>query len=252
MRENDRYAPFRPELTAQQRERIEQSEKPTKEYGRIAIEEAKKQFALLKNAEGKTVILPDEPEICLRIPGIDPKGVYSIIDMRFKQRTQRLDAVLNLREEAFRREIQDILSSEPVRECRAAVKDLAARHRVLTRAEKLCWDQDAADALHVRLRRLETDPAVEELDLVFQGLEYLVGIREGLVPEEVERLYRERLGVTFTPEQREAAQRLVQPKESRVVFADFENVLLQALFSMPENWGLTLEELEALRDDEEE
>ena len=53
-----------------------------------------------------------------------------------------------------------------------------------------------------------------------------------------------------TPEQREAAQRLIQPEESRVVFADFENVLLQALFSMPENWGLTLEELEALRDEE--
>ena len=98
MNQNDRYAPFRPELTAEQRERIEKSDKPGKEYGRIAAEEAKKQFALLKNPEGKTVVLPDDPDICLRFPGIDPRGVYSTIDMRFKSRMHRLDAVLNLRE----------------------------------------------------------------------------------------------------------------------------------------------------------
>ena len=250
MKQNDRYAPYRPVLTAQQRAQIEASEKPVKEYRHFAVEEAKKQLALLKNAEGKMIALPDEPEICLRFPGIDPRGVYSSIDMRFKSRMQRLDAVLNLREERFRRQIQDILSSDAVRERWSAVKELAKRHRILTRAEKLCWDGEAADSLHVQIRKLETEPAVEELDLVYQGLEYLVGIREGTAPAEVERFYRESLGVVFTPEQREAAQRLVQPEESRVVFADFENVLLQALFSMPENWGLTLEELEALRDEE--
>ena len=122
MDQNDRYAPFRPVLTAQQRERIEASEKPAKEYGSIAVEEAKKQLALLKNAEGKTVVLPDEPDICLRFPGVDPRGVYSAVDMRFKSRMQRLDAVLNLREERFRRQLQDILSSEAVRERWEAVK----------------------------------------------------------------------------------------------------------------------------------
>ena len=250
MRQNDPYAPFRPALTAEQREQIEQSEKPVKEYRRIAIEEAKKQFALLKNAEGKTVILPDDPEICLRIPGVDPRGVYSIIDMRLKSRTQRVDAVLNLREEGFRRQMQDILSSEAVQKRWADVKELSARHRLLTRAEKLCWDREAADILHVQRRKLETEPAVEELDLVYQGMEYLLGIREGAFPAEVERFYRESLGVFITPEQIEAARRVIQSGESPVVFSAFENVLLQALFSMPENWGLTLEELEALRDEE--
>lgn len=250
MRQNDRYAPFRPPLTAEQRERIERSEKPAEEYRRIAVEEAKKQLALVNDADGKKVILPDDPDICLRLPGVDPRGEYSIIDFRFKARTMRLDAVLNLREEGFRRQIQDILSSGPVRERWAAVKELAQRHRILTRAEKLCWDEEAADSLHIQMRRLETEPVVAELDLVFQGLEYLIGIREGLVPAEVDRFYRESLGVTFTPEQRETARRLIQPGESEVFFADFENVLLQALFSMPENWGLTLEELEALRDTE--
>ena len=250
MKQNDQYAPFRPELTQLQKARIEKAEKPEKEYRDIAIEEAKKQFAHLKNPEGKTIILPDDPEICLRVPGVDPRGVYSIIDMRFKSRTQRLDAVLNLREERFRRQMQEILSSEAVQERWEAVRDLAKRHRILSRAEKLCWNEAAADSIHVQLRKLELEPAVVELDMVYQGMEYLLGIQEGPVPAEVERFYRERLGVSFTPEQRETARRLIQPKESRVVFADFENILLQALFSMPENWGLSLEELEALRDEE--
>ena len=55
----------------------------------------------------------------------------------------------------------------------------------------------------------------------------------------------------LTAEQREAARRVVQPQEAGVFFANFENVLLQALFAMPENWGLSIEELEALRDEEE-
>ena len=250
MKQNEQYAPYRPELTAMQEERIRSSEDPAKEYRHIAIEEAKKQFALLKTADGKTVILPDEPDICLRFPGIDPRGVYSVIDMRFKSRTQRLNAVLNLREEGVRRQVQEILSSEAVQERSAAVKELAMRHRILTRAEKLCRDEKAAGALHIQLRKLETESAVAELDLVFQGLEYLLGIREGPAPAEVDRFYREDLGLSFTGEQRDAAKRLVQPEEGKVAFDNFENVLLQALFSMPENWGLTLEELEALRDEE--
>ena len=250
MNQNERYAPYRPELTAAQKKQIEASEDPAKEYRHIAVEEAKRQFSLLKTADGKTVILPDEPDICLRFPGVDPWGVYSVIDMRFKSRTQRLNAALNLREESVRGQVQEVLSSEAVRERSAAVKELAARHRTLTRAEKLCWDGGAADSLHVQRRRLEADPAVAELDLVFQGLEYLIGILDGPAPAEVECFYRESLGVSFTEGQRDAARRLVQPAEGRVVFDNFENVLLQALFSMPENWGLTLEELEALRDEE--
>ncbi len=129
---------------------------------------------------------------------------------------------------------------------------VSRRSRVLTRAEKLCWDESAADSLHVQARRLEVDPVVAEVDLVLQGVEYLLGIREGRAPAEVDRFYRDVLGVEFSPEQQAAARRLVQPLEAELFFPDFENVLLQALFSMPENWGLSIAELEGLRDEEDE
>ena len=250
MKQNDYYANFRPELTEAQRRQIEQSEKPAKEYKRIAIEAAKKQLEYLKNAEGKTVVFPDEPDICLRFPGVDPRGQYSAMDMRFKSRAQQLDAVLNLREEKVRGRVEEILASDAALERMAAVKELARTHRILSRAEKLCWDREAAESLHIQMRKLEVEPAVAELDLVFQGLEYLVGLREQPVPEEVQRFYRQRMGVVFTAQERTAGRRLIQPAEGRIYFSNFENVLLQALFSMPENWELTLEELEALRDEE--
>lgn len=250
MQRNDQYAPFRPELTAEQQSRIERSKNPTEEYGRIAIEEANRQLALMENTAGSKNALPDDPEICLRFPGIDPRGEYSAIDMKLKGRTQRIDAVLNLREKGVREQVYGILSSSAVQERWKRLKELARRHRVFTRAQKLCWDEAAANSLHMQVRRLEVDPVVVEVDMVLQGLEYLLGIREGNAPTEVDRFYRDTLGVTFTPEQRDAARRLIQPEEGGVFFPDFENVLLQALFSMPENWGLTLEELEALRDQE--
>lgn len=250
MERNDQYAPFRPELTAELQARIRGAKNPTEEYGRVAIEEANRQLALLENnAQGQNA-LPDDPDIGLRFPGVDPRGQYSILDVKVKGRTQRIDAVLNLRDSGVRELVNGVLSASAVGERWKALKDLARRHRIFTRAEKLCWDQAAADSLHVQVRKLEVDPAVTEVDLVLQGLEYLLGIREGPTPAEVEEFYRDTLGVAFTPEQREAARHLTQPGEAGVFFPDFDNIVLQALFSMPENWGLTLEEMEALREEE--
>ena len=247
---NQKYAPFRPALTPEQRERVRKAKDPMEEYGGIAIEEAGRQLALLENTAAGQNALPDDPEICYRFPNVDPRGQYSPIDMRLKQRTQAIDSVLNLRDGSVREQVRGVLTNAAVTELWNELKLTAKRHRLFTRAEKLCHDEAAAESLHLQARRLETAPVVAEADLVLQGLEYLLGLRQGNAPEEVERFYRDRLGLTFTAEQRETARRVVQPEEAGVFFADFDNVLLQALFSMPENWGLSLEELEALRDEE--
>ena len=246
MHRNQQYAAFRPELTAEQRERLIGAENRTEAYGRIAIEEANRQLA----ASSGEFALPDEPDVCLRYPGVDPKGMYSSIDLKIAWRTQRLDAVMNLREKDVHELVRGVLGLPSVMELLKNLKHLAMCHRVFTRAEKLCHDEAAMDSLHIQVRKLEVDPVVAEADIVMQGLEYLLGVREGNPPEEVERFYRERLGVEFTQEQRDAGRRSAQPEEVNAYFADFDNVLLQALFSMPENWGLAIEDLEELRDEE--
>ena len=250
MQQYQQYAPFRPELTAEQKERVQRAKNPMEEYGRIAIEEANRQLALAENnAEGQNA-LPDEEDICLRFPGVDPRGQYSTLDMSIKQRTQRLDAVLNLRDGSVRALVSGVIANAAVTERWKAVKRLAKRQRVFTRSAKLCHDEAAASSLHRQIAKLGADPVVAELDAVLQGLEYLLGIREGNAPAEIRAFYRDKLGVAFTAEQREAARCVVQPSEAGVFFADFDNVVLQALFSMPENWGLSIAELEALRDEE--
>ena len=247
---NQKYAPFRPALTPEQRERVRKAKDPMEEYGGIAIEEAGRQLALLENTAAGQNALPDDPEICHRFPNVDPRGQYSPIDMRLKQRTQAIDSALNLRDGSAREQVRGILTNAAVTELWNELKLTAKRHRLFTRAEKLCHDEAAVDSLHIQVRKLEVDPVVAEADIVMQGLEYLLGIREGNPPEEVERFYRERLGVEFTQEQRDAGRRSAQPEEVNAYFADFDNVLLQALFSMPENWGLAIEDLEELRDEE--
>lgn len=249
MKRNDPYAPFRPELTVEQQAQIKWSENPTEKYGRIAIEEAKRQLALMENTDRGKNALPDDPEICLRYPGVDPRGLYSAIDVKVKARTMQIETVLNLREESVRELAYGILSHSSVRERWEKVEGIARNHRIFTRAEKLCWDQAAADSLHVQARKLETDPAVAEVDLVLQGLEYLLGIREGAAPDEVQAFYRDALEVTFTTEQYEMGRRVAPRETMNVFFQDFNNQVLQFLFCMPENWGLNSEELDALAEE---
>ena len=250
MQQNQKYAPFRSALTAEQSVRVNRVKNPTVEYGKIAVEEAAKQLALAENTAAGKNALPDDEDICLRFPGVDPRGEYSGLDMALKQRTQVIDSVLELRDESIREQVYGILSSAAVTEQWKDLKQLARRQRIFVRAEKLCHDKAAADSLHRQIDRLENESIVAEVDTVLQGLEYLLGIRDGNTPDEIERFYRDKLGVSFTAEQRETARRVVQPREASLFYADFDNVLLQALFSMPENWGLSIEELEALRDEE--
>ncbi|MBQ9687413.1 MAG: hypothetical protein IJV41_12845 [Oscillospiraceae bacterium] len=249
MQRNEQYAPYRPPLTEEQKERIQKAEKPAEEYGRIAIEEAKKQLsAAVNNGAGQNA-MPENAEACLRFPAIDPKGQYSIIDMKVSRRTQAIDAALHLRDKAVSNLVGEILNHPAVRERWMRLKQLSRQHRLFTRAEKLCWNEAAADSLHISARKLEVDPLVAEVDLVLQGVEHLLGLRQGRASREVADFYRHTLGITLTEEQYELGQRAVQPEELNVFFQDFDSQILQLTFSEPENWGLSMAELEKLTDE---
>ena len=127
MQRNQKYAPFRSELTAEQSARINRAKNPMVEYGRIAIEEATKQLALAENTAAGQNALPDEEDICLRFPGVDPRGEYSGLDMALKQRTQAIDSALELRDGSVREQVYGILSDAAVTERWEALKQLARR-----------------------------------------------------------------------------------------------------------------------------
>ena len=246
---NERYAPFRPPLTEEQQERIRRAENPAEAYGRIALDEAKRQLSVATNSSAGKNALPDGEDIYLRFPAIDPMGQYSVIELKTSRRTQRIEAVLSLRDKAVSALVGEILNHSAVRERWKQLRQLSQKHRLYTRAEKLCWDEAAADSLHVSARKLEVDPAVAEIDVVLQGVEHLLGIREGRASQEVRDFYRDTLGVSITDEQYEQGRRVIQPDTVSVFFQNFDNKVLQLLFSMPENWGLSMEELEELAEE---
>ena len=249
MQRNEAYAPYRPPLTEEQKKRIDRADDPVKAYGSIAIEAAKQQLSAAVNSAAGQNAMPENAEACLRFPAIDPKGQYSIIDMKVKRRTQDIEAALSLRDKAVGALVGEILNHPAVRERWTRLKQLSQQHRLYTRAEKLCWDEAAADSIHVVARKLEVDPGIAEVDMVLQGIEHLLGIREGRAAGEVEDFYRSTLDVTLTEEQYNLGRRVVQPKEVDIFFEDFDNRILQLTFSEPENWGLSMEELEKLVDE---
>ena len=100
MQQNRQYAPYRPPLTEEQKKQIHDAENPMKAYGSIALAEAKKQLSVAVNSSAGQNAMPENAEACLRFPAIDPKGQYSIIDMKVKRRTQDIEAALSLRDKA--------------------------------------------------------------------------------------------------------------------------------------------------------
>ena len=101
MRRNQQYEAFRPPLTEEQKDRIHQAENPAKEYGLIAVEEAKKQLSVAVNAGGEHNALPESEDACLRVPAVDPRGQYSILSMKVSLRSRGIESALPLREQAL-------------------------------------------------------------------------------------------------------------------------------------------------------
>lgn len=246
MRDHEQYAPYRPPLTEEQKDLIRRAENPREAYGRIALNEAKQQLSVAMNSSDGKNAMPEDAEVCFRFPSVDPMGQYSIIEMKVSRRMQNIEAALQLRDGAVGTLVSEILTHAAVRERWKQLRQMSQKHRLYTRAEKLCWDEAAAASLHVSARRLEVDPVVAEIDVMLQGLEHLLGLRESRPSQEVEDFYRDTLGVSFTDEQYELGRRVTQPDTVNVLFRDFDNKVLQVLFSMPENWGLSMEELEEL------
>ncbi len=184
--------------------------------------------------------MPEDGDISIRFPGVDPVGKYSVIDMKFAQRHSRVDACVRLRPpevQKFVRAIRTAVSGQP--EFRQIFEDMetpARRHRTLTRAGKLCLDPEGGRILRRQARSLETEEAVVRYDLLLQGMEYAAGVKEGPLPEDVADLYNR----LYTPVPRqvlEQARELVPPERLTVDFPDFEHRLLQVQFSHPANWG---------------
>ena len=273
----EEYAAYRRPLTAEQEERLAQARQNLaalqgdqsltqgtdgdfhspdgdvpnpliNEYCAIALETAQTQLAGAENAIGRGPknALPEDADVGDRFPGVDPRGKYSSIDMRFAQRRAVIDAALQARVPAALENVRVISSTAKFRDLAAQVEMVGRQHRMLKRAEKLCHDPAAAARLHTQAASAETDMSVQQYDQMLQGIEHMLGIRQGAPTADVTAFYHDLVHYDLTPERLAAGREFARPQALNIDFPNFDNKMTQRQFARPENWGRSFDELAAL------
>ena len=119
--------------------------------------------------------MPEDANVSLRFPGVDPVGKYSVIDMKVAQRVAHINATLESRapevQEYARSLLSAVRTNPEVGQMNFMLQETAKKHRILTRASKLCLDPEGRRLLHEQSRMLETDLAAEQFDKYIQGID---------------------------------------------------------------------------------
>lgn len=188
--------------------------------------------------------MPENVECSERYAGVDPVGKYSDIDMQVAQRTARINSMLESRSpqvQQYARSLLDAAKNNPaVEQITFAMQETAKKHRILTRASKLCLEPAGRDLLHQQSRILETDLAAEQYSKYLQGIEFAAGIRTGPVPREIQDFYAQYLNMPLNMDLIKQAEKLDRtPREVNVEFQNLDHKLQQELFANPKNWGKT-------------
>lgn len=207
-------------------------------------------------ARVKSDALPADPEIVVRFPGVDPRGKYSPLDMRFAQRMDRITSTLALRGEDVRDRFGDLMVGRTFTDIERRVEPLAREQRKYMRAEKICvllasddrlvGDLDAgtrkaaADVakrnLHQHVATSEADDAVVDMENMVTSMEYLLGIRTGNLSRDCQQ-FCTRNGIDVSPAAVEKARKVAVPESLEIKHPYFENLLAEQQVADPANWG---------------
>ncbi len=215
----------------------------------IAMRRAEAQFSAVEgpNPRGNTV-MPEDVDVALRFPGIDPVGKYSRIDMKFAQREAALNAALSCRPPEVRQFVAGLRQAQRTNERMVQItfsmRQAARKQRTLLRASKLCLDQDGRDLLHVQARTMDADLPAAQYDAMLQGMEYAAGLKPGPLPADIAAFYRDQLHLEIPGSVLEAAQVYERPAALDVPFQDLEHKALQEQFANPHYWGKSRAQLQ--------
>lgn len=198
-----------------------------------------------KQLEQQEVPMPEEEEATLRFPGTSPRGKYSIIDMKLAHRWTNIEAEAPFTSLQVASYVTTIKLSPFYAKTAKEVEETSKQHRLLTRASKLCRDEDGSQMLHNQARALEKAPCVVQMKQLLAGMEYLQGRRE-IVPQDVIDLYKNNLGIDLE-NTRETINTIEQrPEGINLKFENFDDIGQQHAFSNPRNWNKTAAEMKTL------
>ncbi len=259
------YEPYRPALTRAQQKELDEARNDADRreiYKRAALTAAREQLESdecgTKNRWNGDVLadagaLPEDEEICLRFPDVDPRGKYSEIDMKFAHRRQQIQTVLQKRDDRVNGVFAMLFTDERFRDLEQRVDMAARQQRLSTRASKLCHDDEAAAELQTLASACASNPDVQSMELFYTGAEYLLGIRTGALPKDVEKFFREEMRHAIMPEDVERCRTEGAPTSEpvfRVQIPDLETRMIQFQFAQPENWGKPPKQFPSLKGDQ--
>lgn len=253
-------------LTEEQKQKLRAATdiaKLTKAYREISRELAEAQLGGVGldnvwDESGKLVradALPEDQEVAIRFPGVDPRGRYSVLDMKVAERLERINSTLALRGEPAKRAIRKIMHSDAYQDLSQEVQDLAKEQRVQRRAEKLsralaesdefcplradykkAAGETVARNMHQWARDKDSAQAVVDMDLMLQSMETMLGIRIGPIPQEIQTFCAAHR-LDLSPATIEECRKPVLPEGMTIEFPDFVSKQAQLQFAKPENWG---------------
>lgn len=216
----------------------------------IAIERAQAQLGQW-NEKFPRKPMPGEAYDSARFPNRDPIGKYSVLEMELDERYKRACDIASVRPEEVGRYIgksegleRRLFNNRDAQLLRLEkLPEESQKYRLFTRAEKLCLDPIGRALLHQKALEVKNSPVMVECDRYMQGIEYMAGVKRGPIPEEVLQAYRA-VGIELDLQMLEKSRRILPLEEMTVTFENYDNGIYHRFAAMPENWGLTQEEIE--------
>lgn len=210
----------------------------TKLHIEIATRQAKEQL------KRQNTPMPEEEETTLRFPGTSPKDKYSLIDMKLAQRWNDIEAENPFHAPQTAAYITALKVNPFYKETAEKVAQISNQHRVLTRATKLCRDEEGQQLLHDKARALENDPCVVQMNQILEGMEYLQGKRQD-VSQDIKNLYKNNMGIDLEHTRNTINTMEVIPETIDVKFDNLDDIIQQRAFSNPRNWNRSAAEMKA-------
>ncbi len=266
---------YYPEMTDEQKARLADAKTPEEKrdaYMAISLEIAQRQMKTLgaentRDESGHVTFnaMPASKEVMDRFPVIDPRGKYGVIDMQFADRMNRIEVTLRMRPPAAEAAIDSITARSAYSELMWNVGLKAKEQRTYQRAIEICKmlvtgggeDEkkaaaDAVQAMNTYVRdSLEGSAEVLEAEKLMSGMECLVGLRSGTVPDEIRKYFHETVRHDLTPELLEECRKQVIP-EYGVEISHPYSFTRVALYEVdkPQNWDKSPKDYPDLSPDE--
>ena len=185
--------------------------------------------------------MPIEPECTLRYPGISPKGKYSMIEMEFAYRMNKVDTGLEFAGNYATERVKALRSSDSFRNLTQSVQEVSKRYREKLTASKMVDDREIRQRLESQAANLRTAKCLQEYEDVMHGLEYLAQVRNDVPSEAVcDKLQRDYGFPNLRNQSLYMRQNDIQPDLLHVNFECYDDKITQQMFSnIDENNGLS-------------